>query len=107
MSARTAFRIAANLMRERAEAVIECDDGDWYEGHTGGSVFGRWAGDADAAHIASWCPAVALAVAVLLENLADIEHRNHAEMGFSPLDLTDALAVADAYMLADARADAS
>lgn len=108
MSAET-LRRAAALMRERAEAAgrdwnADCEPGDslhlWVTDYdpsdpTGQTAMQRLVGGADAPwseHIASWHPAVALAVADWLEYVADqgdraaINHRARA------------LAVARAYL---------
>jgi hypothetical protein len=77
------LRKAAALMRERAEAAT--NDGQWFaaSGLGGPSVIsedslGDWLGNIaertsehDAQHIASWHPAVALAVADWLDMVAD------------------------------------
>jgi hypothetical protein len=81
MSADT-LRRAASLMRERAEAVsypspwsvgggtcsVRCNDGRNYVASTYGGVGTE---EVAAAHIASWHPTVALAVADWLEATAD------------------------------------
>lgn len=62
------LRRAAALMRERAEAVD-----DWYspEAWATTAPFNLPIEKADAAHIASWHPVVALAVAKAMDDVAD------------------------------------
>lgn len=108
MSAET-LRRAAALMRERAEAATP---GPWRPYTTGGWGHGNYvttddlSGVAmqyalvwrptDAEHIASWHPAVALAVADLLDNTAGhVEYTGATE---ASEDVRDALAVARAYL---------
>lgn len=82
------LRKAASLMRERAEAATP---GPWIPF------------DADADHIASWHPAVALAVADWLDATADDWDRSTAPIPVSDirLDARAALAVARAYLGSD------
>ena len=100
---------AAALMRERAEAATPspwragiCRHSDRGDEHRVVSAegFGQiadfsesWRVEADAAHIASWHPAVALAVADWLEVAAD-----RYEVGFWGKNYQPALAVARAYL---------
>lgn len=67
------LRRAARDMRRHAE---DAHRGVWRKTQAGDVVLGEWniiVGDhADARHIASWDPAVALAVADLLETIAEI-----------------------------------
>lgn len=107
MTAET-LRRAATLMRERAEAALACDpdpDKHWWstEGlrdildHPG---VGDAEMEADAAHIASWHPALALAVADWLDRAAlenELAHANYPEHAPWPVD-DNALAVARAYL---------
>lgn len=94
------LRRAAALMRERAEAATA---GPWVaagnvvEG-VGTVTFDKHMLSNDAEHIASWHPAVALAVADWLGRTADIEDDNHDALGWSPLDISAELAVARAYL---------
>lgn len=113
------LRRAAALMRERAEAadsapwtqdssvrgdtVIFNASGHWVTNVTSGRTYAEQVVTFDheernGEHIASWHPAVALAVADLLDDLAETEERNHREMGFSPIDIGRHLAVARAYL---------
>lgn len=103
------LRRAANLMRERAEAATA---GPWETytnmhaevfvseiGRRGFGVISNPAtgredyGKANAEHIASWHPAVALAVADWLMRVVDWDER-----GYRGEDWTDALTVARAYL---------
>lgn len=118
------LREAAALMRERAEAATpgpwehhrdhggrETGDGELLIGNIGDSGGGRRAADfigkcwgwgpqqPNAAHIASWHPAVALAVADWLDGEAGYVERHAA----SDLTTARALAVARTYL---GRADA-
>lgn len=65
-----------------------------------GSDFGPGVDDADAEHIASWHPAVALAVADWLDRVASMWDTTS---GFPPFDVlaVDALYVANTYLGAD------
>lgn len=87
MSAET-LRRAASLMRERAEAVPE-------QAPVKADVMGVWL---NSRYYLTTTPAVALAVADWLDGVAEIEDRNEREMGWSPLEISDALAVARAYL---------
>src|SRR5690349_20508668 len=100
MTAET-LRRAAALMRERAEAATPgtWDPQDWDDTHVVISdpdqdpIADRIADEDDALHIASWHPAVALAVAVLLDKEAEaIESGNWRPCAY------DALAVARVYL---------
>lgn len=105
MSAET-LRRAANLMRERA-AVAQ--PGPWFAGNAptvrviralhpdaGPQVAQSGARRADNTfpHIASWQPAVALAVADWLDHTADACVKGYA----APSEAADALAVSRAYL---------
>ena len=114
MSAET-LRRAASLMRERAEAATQgpwlldsiengehglfLPDGRGPEHERlgcGGSQIAGWMTDFNATHIASWDPAVALAVATWLDSHADIHAlRTCDERLIVPCP---ALAVARAYL---------
>lgn len=127
------LRKAASLMRERAEAAspspwahetgnpgmhhILADDGtfvcDLEDGYAENGLTGHDVpADDDAEHIASWHPAVALAVADWLEDAAaaaDDDVRAYAEERargkypyWSPSVDSQALAVARAYLGSDA-----
>jgi hypothetical protein len=97
------LRTAARLMRERAEAAtpgpwssffgrVRLDDGrDLFLTTTAG-------GYADAAHIASWHPAVALAVADWLDIAAGHQEVYEQEACGSPFLFGAALPVAHAYL---------
>lgn len=109
------LRRAASLMRERAEAATP---GRWWPfmaPESKGSDRGEWIVDsepalvcstqyddarnsADAAHIASWHPAVAFAVAAWLEQQARLEDiaKKYGKQGMS--EDSPALAVARAYL---------
>ena len=95
------LREAAALMRSRAESVTEADPGDWYTTKNIDTPFGRWAGDEDAAHIASWHPAVALAVADWLDASADVVDAEVRDRCGPGLGTRNALAVANAYLGGD------
>lgn len=85
------LREAASLMRERAEAALASAPGDanW---HAVSSLMADGKTPRDAEHIASWHPAVALAVADWLESEVN-------EWGDLPHMLNPhALAVARAYL---------
>jgi hypothetical protein len=95
-----ALRRAAALMRERAEAAEASLTPDWWEAHALDWLTGASGVPSLAAHIASWHPAVALAVADWLDEAAAliaaafnpeglVEHRP---------DLRAALAAARAYL---------
>jgi hypothetical protein len=95
------LREAAALMRERAEAATPGPwiwDGYHKEMFTGPQVNGCCAGDGwfdhwqDAEHIASWHPAVAHAVADLLDRAADDHDATPCPA------IAGALAVARAYL---------
>jgi len=115
-----ALRRAAALMRERAEAATP---GPWLaglgayveipEGDEEPSIADTWGHRGNAEHIASWHPAIALAVADWLDTAgADLwAHGPLCECGSGCLDCDDdmwqphvrrALAVARAYLGADA-----
>lgn len=113
------LRQAAALMRERAEgARLACGDEPW-DGDAGlswndarGTVYMIGAGPVNVAdaiteesalHIASWHPAVALAVADWLESVAGAntspdEDVPHAGRTIAHIDADAALAVAHAYL---------
>ncbi len=106
------LRAAARLMRERAQAATpgpwdRAEDVALGRGHEG-NFLANWQGeylrgvgdtgdgaqaDADAVHIASWHPAVALAVADWLDRYAGVTDRNPELAPNSP-----ALDVARAYL---------
>lgn len=95
------LRQAAALMRSRAEAA---SSGRWSVAHVDGAGFAvhhgehdtiaLYASRPDAEHIASWHPAVALAVADWLERTAYL--REYGDVGTSNWE--HALAVARAYL---------
>jgi hypothetical protein len=102
------LREAAALMREKA--MRACPDGVWYDQHDLHEALIPLADsvddpEADATHIASWHPAVALAVAALLD-------REAADQGERLADLRSAFGEAgddfmpdcDPLLLAVARA---
>lgn len=67
MSAET-LRRAAALMRERAEGTyLATDSGDLADWHTPADLVGMFEEEGDGDYIASWHPAVALAVADWLD----------------------------------------
>lgn len=82
------LREAARLMRERANGIETHPD--WWDEHAEDWLLKTSGTPQLAEHMASWHPAVALAVADLLDNLASDE----------PWDFRhdDALAVARAYL---------
>lgn len=97
------LREAASLMRERA---LTATDGPWTHGphfqrancasvfagkRTEGHYLAMYATPADAEHIASWCPAVALTVADWLEVTA-------RDVGTSSFAFHAAIKVARAYL---------
>ena len=102
------FRRAASLMRERAELA---PDGPWLAGER--CVWGKVPGHEvitdgpdgrggtstaqGAEHIASWHPAVALAVADWLDGVAQAIKNWERGIGVSP-DQSHAFAVARAYL---------
>lgn len=96
------LREASALMRGRAEAVraTAAEPDQWFgveelvEEFTWGAQHEMGDPRSDADHIASWHPAVALAVADWLEQTA----RLHDSGSSGPLDLPAALGVADAYL---------
>jgi hypothetical protein len=99
------LREAARLMRERAQAAQAIADviGDWWSDEGLRDAFAAVTGDVDvpmtgaaedAAHIASWHPAVALAVADWLDLVAD----GLTELDVRTLPGDRALAVARAYL---------
>ena len=108
------LRKAATLMRERAKAVTP--GATWTGGHcwitdhdpsdpSGQTAMQREIGgvssDGDAEHIASWHPAVALAVAGWLEATArEFDALGHLHLDEHPVDgrRTAGLAVARAYL---------
>ena len=109
MSAET-LRRAASLMRERAEAAEKVHASPWFPmgaksvaypmtkrmSGTVADTFPRGGSKMQAdttAHIASWHPAVALAVADWLDAQAE-----RAEIGFAGKVYEQALAVARAYL---------
>lgn len=61
------LRKAASLMRERAEAAMTSLSDNMPEWHSAAALMGDGKTEGDAEHIASWHPAVALAVADWLE----------------------------------------
>ena len=97
------LRRAAALMRERAEGAVKpTGAGDWFVGvaddnryatvRSSGGQVARGMDDDEAEHIASWHPAVALAVADWLEQVAE-------DGPFLTAQVKDkALAVARAYL---------
>ena len=97
------LREAAALMRERADAATP---GPWFVATTldgtslavcrqkGLSLVADRPTDPDAAHIASWHPEVAKAVADLLDAFAGDDW----SLGVPSLEATHALAVARAYL---------
>lgn len=99
------LRRAASTMRERAEAAQASANGEpWYPASEMHDLIGGGSRNtADAQHIASWHPAVALAVADWLDATAD-----RVDMGRDPKDggrrnhgwrgSREALAVATAYL---------
>lgn len=95
------LREAAAKMRERAEAATAQSGPDWaYRAHVGGYVWlepahiGMHGYQSTAAHIASWHPAVTLAVADWLDRVgADADAEN-----YDPDEFESALAVARAYL---------
>lgn len=94
------LRRAAALMRERA--MRSCPDGAWYDQgdlHDALYPLADTMDDpqADAEHIASWHPAVALAVANLLTDLA-VDYEDGV---LDDTTTDDALAVARAYLGSD------
>ena len=103
MTAET-LRRAATLMRERAEACVGTstpDEEPWYRPAEQAGILTKWhrfadASPVDAAHIASWHPAVALEVASLLMTLADFMDEGEP----LPDDLVDAhgVGIARAYL---------
>ena len=95
------LRRAASLVRERARKAQQSGDGEpWYPADEMHSLIGGGSRNtADAEHIASWHPAVALAVADWLD--AEASNRDAGIGGrgwFSVGGQTDALAVARAYL---------
>jgi hypothetical protein len=96
------LREAAALMREKA--MRACPDGVWYDQHDLHEALIPLADsvddpEADATHIASWHPAVALAVADWLASVAERQidaHDTGAILGGT--DWEHALAVASAYL---------
>lgn len=113
MSTDDVLRGTAALMRERAEAALSVGPdtcGFWYTAEALHDPDGRIPDLEDAEHIASWHPAVALAVADWLDREADkseqVDAFDHA-YGLEPdeailsaraRDMAPALAVADAYL---------
>ena len=99
------LRRAAALMRERAEAATTTvldDEGKWVVGPWFGPLAmssRRVASEADSAFIASWHPAVALAVADWLEQQAMLQeaHDTGKAVWIGPADPL-AIAVARAYL---------
>jgi hypothetical protein len=91
------LRQAARLMRENATTTEAMGD-PWYDAEALVAETDDYIGAEEAAHIASWPPAVALAVADWLDTTADNESRFGAaiRMGHG-----DALAVARAYLGSD------
>lgn len=101
------LREAAALMRERAEAARDSAprqwdggawlerDADWYEPHALSSR--RVASVQDSGHIASWHPAVALAVADWLEAEAEGHDVDTYDVS-NCCRMPHALAVARAYL---------
>ena len=85
------LRRAASLMRERAEPIK-----DWYSAKAWATTtpFGAPIDPADAEHIASWHPAVALAVADWLDNISEAWRFSRR----APASSVKALAVARAYL---------
>jgi hypothetical protein len=102
MTAET-LRRAAALMRERAEAAFVTPS-PWGLANVAGQGFAihhgehdtvaLYASRPDAVHIASWHPAVALAVADWLDHTARADEKGYT----TPQEATDALAVARAYL---------
>lgn len=117
MSAASArWREAARLMRERAEAATPGPWGDptevhygdfgWYvHGSPAGETEDTPRGQNDAAHIASWHPAVALAVAAWLDDVAtDAEYSERFDtaqahaLRLAAGNAKHATAITDAYL---------
>lgn len=99
------LQAAATLMRERAEACREyMSDPEW---HTEGALLGGGKARVDAEFIASWHPAVALAVADLLDEVAngvDVMAPLDWDYPLGPMDCTGALRPEWNHALAVARA---
>ena len=99
------LRRAAALMRERAERAEASGDGEpWFPADELHGLIGAGSRNtADAEHIASWHPAVALAVADWLESTAnDVEHVHTPVYNLTSTTVARALAVARAYLGSDA-----
>lgn len=100
------LREAAALMRERAEAATPTPwvvkrahpDMPAYVAHEGWWVIASRTEQWDAEHIASWHPAVALAVADLLDAQAAIIEEHGAFFDIEGMGDANALAVARAYL---------
>lgn len=103
------LREAAALMRERAEAAEGCRPSPWSDGDgacircADGTRIGNWIiGAEERAHIASWHPSVALAVADWLDSEAgvvdDIMGGTHTTAAY----VGPAFEVARAYLGRDA-----
>jgi len=105
------LRRAASLMRERAEGATPGPwRAEWLDGTAampvdtwavtpGVAETNRWTrGGINAAHIASWHPAVALAVADWLSDVANRHEASGAEGGIAPVDHPFALTVARSYL---------
>ena len=107
------LREAAALMRERAEAARDSApktwdetgwaerDADWYEPHAMSSR--KVASAHDSEHIASWHPAVALAVADWLDSEAAAhEGEFWMDVASACCRMESAIAIARAYLGTDA-----
>jgi hypothetical protein len=90
------LRRAAALMRERVEALSLPPFGDAVEDWTSEWLVSAGFDGADADHIASWHPDVALAVAKSLDTLAEAVEDDYFDLG--DFVVRDALAVARAYL---------
>ncbi len=101
------LRRAASLMRERAQAATDAPwvverahpDMPAYVAHEGWWVIASRTEQWDAEHIASWHPAVALAVADWLDSAAD---RFDQATTLAGADADHAVTVARAYLGSDA-----
>lgn len=101
------LRRAAALMRDRAEAAGT--EWPWYEAADMAEAVEPFADGysepaADGAHIASWRPAVALAVSKLLDDTAETWEMCDADAGFRRGAYTVVVGYTREYALAVARA---
>jgi hypothetical protein len=101
VSAEEEIRRAAALMRERAQPMVTGTpwvDGRGHVQMQSGFIIAGSMGMLASAHIASWHPAVALAVADWLDDVAEAMADDAAEHTVSPYESEQALAVARAYL---------